>query len=72
MVRTKKVRFSYFFTSGSLSFQGLIWNDSKFVFVVENFFGLYFSAFLPEIILIAPSPIDASWRALPDGYERRG
>ena len=45
MVRTKKVRFFYFFTSGSTSFQVLIWNDSKLVFVVENFFGLYFRPF---------------------------
>ena len=51
MVRTKKVRFSCFFTSESPSFQVLIWNDSKLVFVVENFFGLYFQVFLPEIIL---------------------
>ncbi|PDP58526.1 hypothetical protein CLI75_04335 [Porphyromonas gingivalis] len=41
--RLEKVRILNFSTSMSTSFHPLIWNHSKLVFVVENFFGACFN-----------------------------
>ncbi|SJL28791.1 hypothetical protein PGIN_AFR-5B1_00652 [Porphyromonas gingivalis] len=43
MFRLEKHPFLTFLTSKSSSFQVLIWNHSKLIFVVENFFRAYFS-----------------------------
>ncbi len=43
MFLPEKLPFLAFLTSKSSSFQVLIWNHSKLIFVVENFFGTYFS-----------------------------
>ncbi len=42
MFLPEKLPLLAFFASKSSSFQVLIWNDSKLIFVVENFFGAYF------------------------------